>query len=153
VTIHLVRHAHAGKRSEWPDDDLLRPLSERGWAQANHVRKVLDETPVGRIVSSPFVRCLQTVEPLAESLDLTIEQCDALAENAHGDPAYALLLELDAVDGVACSHGDVIPALLRRLVADGMFVDGPLLDQKGSMWIVELREGRPFRGRYVPPDI
>ena len=108
---------------------------------------------IGRIVSSPSVRCLQTIEPLAEQFGLAVEVSDAFAEGADGEEAYRILRELDADDGVACSHGDVIPLLLRRLVADGMETDGPLIDRKGSMWIIETRDGRPFRGRYTnPPD-
>jgi phosphohistidine phosphatase SixA len=151
VTIHLMRHAHAGKRSEWTGDDQMRPLSSRGLAQAIHLRDVIGDAPVGRIVSSPFVRCIQTVDPLAAHLGLMIEEHKVFSEGMGGDEAYRLLLDLDEVDGVVCSHGDVIPSLLRRLVADGMDTDGPLIDQKGSIWMIELRNGHPFRGRYVPP--
>ena len=146
-----MRHAHAGKRSEWVDADHLRPLSDRGRHQALSLADVVGDVVVGRIVSSPYVRCVETVEPLAEKFELAIEASNLLAEGANGGDAYALLLELDEHDGVACSHGDVIPALLRRLVADGMDADGPLIDQKGSTWVVEMRDGRPFRGRYVKP--
>lgn len=151
MTIFLIRHAHAGKRSEWNDADRLRPLSERGRLQSLSLPEVIGDIVLGRIVSSPYVRCMQTVAPLATKFELPVELSDALAEGAGGEEAYALLLELDAHDGAVCSHGDVIPDLLRRLVADGMDTDGPLIDQKGSTWIIEMREGRPFRGRYVKP--
>ena len=151
MTIFLTRHAHAGKRSEWTTDDRLRPLSKRGKSQADALTSVVGELVVGRILSSPYVRCVQTMEPLAEKFELNIAESDAFAEGANGNEAYQLLLELDEHDGIACSHGDVIPDLLRRLVADGMDTDGPLIDQKGSTWVIELRNGRPFHGRYVPP--
>lgn len=151
MTIFLLRHAHAGKRSEWTTDDSLRPLSDRGLDQSRALTGVVGDLVVGRIVSSPFVRCMQTVQPLAEKFELTVEPSSAFAEGADIDHAYRLLLELDDVDGVACSHGDIIPHLLRRLVADGMDTDGPLIDQKGSAWIIEMRDQRPFLGRYVPP--
>lgn len=152
MTIHLTRHANAGKRSEWTSDDRLRPLSKRGWRQATALIEVVGTAPVGRIISSPYVRCVQTMEPLAEHLTITVEADEAFAEGADIDRAYEILLSLDEVDGVACSHGDLIPHLLRRCVADGMDADGPLIDQKGSTWIIETRNGRPFRGRYVPPE-
>jgi 8-oxo-dGTP diphosphatase len=144
VTIFLIRHAHAGKRSEWTADDRLRPLSQRGVAQSQLLTEVVGDLVIG---------CMQTVEPLAEKYQLSIEESDAFAEGADGDAAYRLLLDLDAHDGVACSHGDVIPDLLQRLVADGMETDGPLLDHKGSAWIIELRNGRPFHGRYVRSSV
>ena len=151
MTILLSRHAHAGKRSEWVGDDRLRPLSERGLAQSIGIRDHFAELPIGRIVSSPYIRCIQTMEPIAELLGLSVEVRDELAEEADADAAYALLLELDAVDGLACSHGDMIPLMLRRLVAEGMDTDGPLVDQKGSTWVIDLRDGHPRHGRYVAP--
>lgn len=149
MTIFLLRHAHAGKRSEWTGDDRLRPLSERGLEQAQLLIDVVGEHVVGRIVSSPYLRCTQTVSPIAERFHLEVEISETLAEGADPEAAYRHLLELDQYDGVACSHGDVIPELLRKLVADGMDTDGPLLDHKGSAWIIEVQNGRPIRGRYV----
>ena len=151
MTIFLTRHAHAGKRSEGATDDRLRPLSERGTKQSEALVEVVGDLVVGRIVSSPYVRCMQTMEPLAVKFDLIVEPSDLIAEGALIDDAYQLLLELESKDGVLCSHGDVIPHLLRRLVADGMDTDGPLIDQKGSTWVIEFQNGRPFHGRYVPP--
>jgi 8-oxo-dGTP diphosphatase len=151
VTIFLVRHAHAGKRSEWDGDDTVRPVSERGAAQSAAILEKLRGRPVKRVVSSPFLRCVQTVQPLAESAGVRVEADARLAEGAATDAALELLLELDGDDGVACSHGDVIPALLRRLVAMGMKVDGPLLDQKGSVWTIHVKDGSPTKGRYTPP--
>ncbi len=151
MTIFLIRHAHAGRRSEWQGADDLRPLSDRGRIQAQSLIDAIGDVVVGRVVSSPSVRCLQTIEPIALQFGLDTEVSEAFAEGADGDEAYRILLELDAHDGVVCSHGDVIPDLLRRLVSAGMDTDGPLIDRKGSIWIIEMREGRPFRGRYVDP--
>ena len=151
MTIFLVRHAHAGKRSEWDGDDTARPISARGAAQTKAVTSLLSRRPVRRVVSSPYVRCVQTVEPLAEAAGLSVEVDDRLTEGADADAAFELLVELDGVHGVACTHGDLIPQLLRRLVAMGMAVDGPLLDQKGSVWTIHMKNGVPTKGRYTPP--
>jgi len=151
VTIFLVRHAHAGKRAEWKGDDATRPISERGAAQSATIAAILVERSVGRIVSSPYVRCMQTVEPLGAALEVGVEPDARLAEGADVDEALELLLALDDVDGVACSHGDLIPALLRRLVAMGMKIDGPVLDQKGSLWTIHTNGGAPSKGHYTPP--
>ena len=40
----------------------------------------LVDTPVGRVISSPYVRCIQTVEPLAAAMGLVVESSDAFAE-------------------------------------------------------------------------
>ena len=60
------------------------------------------------VVSSPAVRCVQTVEPLAAALGLEVELDDRLAEG--GGSSARVLLEEDGV--VACTHGDVIFELL-----------------------------------------
>lgn len=151
VPIHLVRHAHAGRRSQWDGDDRERPLSDRGEAQAGWLADLLSTAPATKILSSPYARCVQTVEPLASRLGVEIETAAALAEGADVDTALALVLGLDPHHGIACSHGDLIPQILRRLKADGMDVDGPLLDQKGSVWVLDIKNGRVRRGRYVPP--
>jgi phosphohistidine phosphatase SixA len=153
VTIFLVRHAHAGKRADWDGDDSARPLSERGQAQTAAITDLLDGRSVGRVVSSPYVRCVQTVEPLAAAAGVAVDIDERLAEGSATDAAFELLLELDGAQGVACTHGDLIPLLLRRLVAMGMEVDGPLLDQKGSVWTIHTRAGVPTRGRYTPPPV
>lgn len=151
MTIHLVRHAHAGKRSEWDGDDQQRPLSPRGEAQVEGLVAWLASQPLGTVRSSPYLRCVQTVEPLAAKLGVEVEHDERLAEGGDPDEALAALLELVEGGGVVCSHGDLIPVVLERLVDGGMRVEGPLLDQKGSTWVLETERGRVVRGRYVPP--
>lgn len=150
MAIFLVRHAHAGKRSEWDGDDTKRPLSDRGIDQAKGIASLLAEEGVRRIVSSPYLRCTQTVEPLAQS-DVVLELDERLAEGADVDAALDLIMALDPDHGVACSHGDVIPLVLDRLIALGMAVDGPLLHQKGSVWTIETNGGHAVRATYTPP--
>ena len=151
MTIFLTRHAHAGKRSLWTGDDRLRPLSERGVAQADGLATRLGPEHPQRFVSSPYLRCMQTLEPLAALRAGTVIAAEELAEGAELGAALELLLSLDASNGVACSHGDLIPPLLRALRDLGMEVEGPLLDQKGSLWVIETVDGRPIRGTYHPP--
>lgn len=109
MSVLLLRHARAGERAAWTGDDRLRPLDERGLRQALALRD-LAQRAIGRIVSSPYRRCVETVEPLAEALGIPIELDDRLAEGASTQLALALLGELDG--GLACTHGDVIEAVL-----------------------------------------
>jgi phosphohistidine phosphatase SixA len=109
VSVLLLRHARAGERAAWTGDDTLRPLDDRGLRQALALRD-LAQRAIGRIVSSPYRRCVETVEPLAEALGIPIELDDRLAEGASPQLALALLAELDG--GLACTHGDVIEAVL-----------------------------------------
>ena len=65
MCVILLRHASAGDRAEWQGDDVVRPLDKRGHKQALALREALLARGVRRSVSSPYVRCVQTVEPLA----------------------------------------------------------------------------------------
>ena len=56
-------------------------------------------------------------------------------------------------DGQAfCAHGDLIPQVMEHLVGEGMRAQAPQRCQKGSVWEIELRDGRPFKARYHPPE-
>ncbi|HEV7640069.1 MAG TPA: phosphoglycerate mutase family protein [Gaiellaceae bacterium] len=106
----LLRHASAGDRDKWAGDDRLRLLDEHGRQQALMLRDLLRHQPITRIVSSPYIRCVATVEPLAGALSIEIELDTRLAEGTPAELAQALLEQLDG--GLACTHGDVIEAML-----------------------------------------
>lgn len=115
MTSVLLRHASAGHRLDWKHDDHLRPLDARGLRQSADLVELLRPFAVRRIVSSPYVRCVQTVEPLAAALGLPVEQDDRLEEGAGA--ASAALLREDGV--VCCTHGDIVEALLGRGLKKG----------------------------------
>ncbi len=73
MALLLVRHANAGRRSAYKGDDRLRPLSPRGRARASELVPLLAPYRPQRILSSPYVRCCETVQPLAEALGLPVE--------------------------------------------------------------------------------
>ncbi len=147
----LVRHAHAGDKRRWQASDTLRPLSAAGQAEAAGLLVRLEDYPVGRILSSPTVRCQQTVQPLALDRLLGIEALPALGVAADLVVVLALLGDLQAQDAVVCTHGEVIGQVLVRLVADGLVVDQPLVWPKGSTWLLDSADGRFAIGRYLPP--
>jgi 8-oxo-dGTP diphosphatase len=105
VTIVLLRHAWAGDGASWSRDDTRRPLDDRGHDQALALVDRLRPYAVRRIVSSPFLRCVQTVEPLATARGLPVEPCDELAEGRQERDGLALLRSLAGEDVVACTHG------------------------------------------------
>lgn len=141
MAIHLVRHAKAGSRPHWRQPDDLRPLSDGGLLQATTIAETLLSRDVARIASSRYLRCVQTVEPLADKLGLEIEIHPALAEEADIDRTWALL-EASAASGretVLCSHGNIIPPLLDRLRRGGLdLVAEDWSCHKGSIWTVEV---------------
>ena len=115
MTSVLLRHASAGHRFDWEHDDHLRPLDARGRSQSDVLVGLLQPFGVRRVLSSPYVRCVQTVEPLVAALGVQLEQDGRLAEG-EGASAAALLRE----DGVVCcTHGDIVEALVGRGLKKG----------------------------------
>ena len=149
MVLLVVRHAHAGERAGWTQEDRLRPLSEKGRRQAAALTDVLAEHRPARILSSPSVRCMTTLEPLADRLGLEVEEDKRLYEGA-SDAEVASLLD-EVADAAVCSHGDVIPLLLRRLVDAGMRPKQGLRWAKASTWVVDRDGDRWGAGTYVPP--
>jgi 8-oxo-dGTP diphosphatase len=153
-TIHLIRHAKAKNRLTWEEPDHLRPLTKRGRREALAIAARLGEEPLARLVSSPFVRCLQTLEPLAVALDLPIETTDAFAEGTGADIAADLLLSLAGKDPIACcTHGDVVFEVVDLVSSSGVPLDGPRAAPVASTWVLEVEDKRFVGGRYVeqPP--
>src|SRR5215207_3796452 len=66
--VYLIRHAHSAYS---PDE--MRELSPSGHAAAKHVAELLEGRAVSRIVSSPYTRAIQTVQPLADRLGVAVE--------------------------------------------------------------------------------
>lgn len=149
-TLYVVRHAKAGDREAWTEDDRLRPLTKRGRRQAEGLVPLFRRLRVNRVVTSPYLRCSQTVRPLALDRGLAVEFSDALAEGAATSDALALL-ESSPDGSVLCTHGDVLLALIGRLTAEGMRLDGSAGWKKGSTWVLERRLGRFTSARYVAP--
>ena len=109
--ILLIRHASAGQRAEWEGDDRLRPLDERGRRQARALVEALAGYEVERILSSPYLRCVQTVESLAEARGLTVEHAPELGEDRQDVDAAPLLRSLAGSPVAVCTHGGVERAL------------------------------------------
>lgn len=151
--LYLVRHAKAGNRSEWNGDDSTRPLTGKGRRQAIAIAQRLTQLGVGSVLSSPAVRCVQTVEPLANSLGGKVELRDELAEGAGFERAITLLTSLP--DGsVLCSHGDVIPETIDALVRRGCTIVGEPDWRKASVWQLQRdNDGRIATATAWPPPM
>ena len=148
--IFLVRHAKAGDRAAWTEDDRLRPLSKKGRRQAEALVDTFRGTELARVISSPYVRCQQTVRPLALDRGLSLESDDRLGEGAPLAGLLTLFEEIAGIGAVLCAHGDLIPEAVASLGALGVPVD-PGSSKKGSTWVLERGSGIVVRARYLPP--
>ena len=131
MTVLLVRHAVAKARSRWREDDDLRPLTARGRTQAEGlVRQLAPYRHITDVRSSPSIRCIETITPLANKRGLDIVTDKALAEG-NGSRAVHLVRRLlhARVNAVLCSHGDVIPEVVEALGFDCEW------NAKGSTWV------------------
>jgi broad specificity phosphatase PhoE len=123
VSLLLIRHARAGHRDAWEGDDRVRPVDERGRAQSDGLIEALAPFRIDRIVSSPYLRCVQTVEPLAEALGLEIELDEQLGASRL-DEVREVLERLRGENVAVCTHGD-LPWL------------GDRTFKKGATWVVD----------------
>lgn len=105
MTLLLIRHASAGDRDKWVGDDLPRPLDARGRSQASRLPELVGDYEIARVLSSPAVRCVQTVEPLARSRGLDIEVREELGEEQQGEAGAELVRSLVGEHAALCVHG------------------------------------------------
>ena len=150
MTLLLVRHGSAGDPYQWSGDDSERPLDANGHAQAdclaNLVEGMCGNRPLVEIRSSRAVRCLQTVGPLAARRDLPVTVDDALFEGgstAASELVRQLATTSDASQRVMvlCSHSDVIPEVVRDVVADGAGLSGGRGCAYASVWELTVTNG------------
>jgi len=108
IPLILLRHASAGHKADWPGDDRGRPLDEGGAADARALAELLTcFAPVARVISSPALRCTDTVRPYAAAFGGTVETDACLAPYGHTD-------DFSSRTGLACA----LRRLLSGVVAD-----------------------------------
>lgn len=126
AVLTMVRHASAFQRGNWTGPDTARPLDPTGRAQAVALAPLLAVVRPQRLVSASALRCIQTLDPLAELLDLPIEVDSCFDEPKPGQDAEenalsaaARLVELAATGKrtAICSQGKVMPGALDRLAS------------------------------------
>ena len=149
-TFYVVRHAKAGSRGHWTGDDRKRPLSKKGVKQAEELVEILEPFPITAISSSPYVRCIQTVEPLARATRIAIKPTNSLAEG-RGLGGLAELFGDPKLDQVVLStHGDIVWELVEDLVNRHIIKAGDGGFEKGSTWVLEVDDHEPVKARYIP---
>ena len=156
MPLFLVRHAKAGKRSKWledpanDNDDRKRPLDDKGILQAAALADRLTDFAPTLLLSSPFMRCIQTLEPLGSNISVIVTPDERLAEDNPFEPILKLL-ESCPDNAVLCSHGDMIPMVTDALERRGMLVTGMRDSRKASVWVLERQNGVIVRGHAWPP--
>ncbi len=102
--LHLLRHAHAGDSTTWDGPDAVRPLSDKGRAQADRLGHFLADLGFAPdvVITSPLVRAVQTAEIVSALLGASLAIDDRL-----GGP-----LDVRTVDAILAGHGDPLQPVL-----------------------------------------
>jgi 8-oxo-dGTP diphosphatase len=149
-TFFFVRHAKAGSRGHWQGDDRARPLSKKGKKQAEGLIDVMKPFKISAIYSSPYLRCVQTVEPLAREREMDIEETPTLAEGRGLRGAFEFMSDPKLDNAVLSTHGDLVWELVEDLVRRRVIRAGTGGYDKGSTWMVEVEDEEPVRARFIP---
>jgi len=147
--IYLVRHAHAGRRTKAPEDHL-RALSKKGKRESQALAAWLAPQAGARVLSSPYVRCVETVAPIAAKGGRKTLIRTELSEAASLERLMRLIAR--AHDGtIMCTHGDMLKAVIAQLASDGTTIDGDACWEKGSAWALAPGRRGFRRAVAIPP--
>jgi 2,3-bisphosphoglycerate-dependent phosphoglycerate mutase len=81
LRILLVRHADPVKPSPLHANEYTRPLTTEGARDALQLVEILQDFEIDAAYSSPYLRAIQTLEPLAQTRDLQIQTIEDLREH------------------------------------------------------------------------
>ncbi|KMM36873.1 histidine phosphatase family protein [Guptibacillus hwajinpoensis] len=74
--IYLVRHAH----STYTSDEYGRELSQKGREDQERLTNVMKNVTIDAVLSSPYMRAVQTVQGIADNNDLDIQLIEEFKE-------------------------------------------------------------------------
>jgi 8-oxo-(d)GTP phosphatase len=145
-TLIIVRHTKALERGDWDAEDSKRTLDERGITQSEQLIQHLEPFGIDEIYSSNYIRCVQTVTPLAQSRGLKITEIPNLNEaNFEFDPeraiSFANAVKQDEKNILICSHNPVIPTMLRGILNTKLKNKDLIKLEPGDAWIVHRVRG------------
>lgn len=153
-----LRHAKATGRGDWRKADTLRPLTRIGTSQAAAVAPTLLAWHPERVLTSPAVRCRQTVEPLTKAMKRKAKTVEGLSQDAWDAGTGTVRETVDEQvragrTTVLCSHGPVLPEILADITeatgSEPAAAGREIADLKvGGFWVVHLSRSRTA-GRIV----
>lgn len=122
----VLRHAKATLRADWKGEEAKRPLLPEGKDQAKQLVALLTAFNPKRLVTSPWKRCFDTVQPFAKTANRTLIERHQLTELGNKKkPARTLDVVMDMLGtsktGLLCSHRPALPSVLKPFaaIADG----------------------------------
>lgn len=147
----MVRHAKAGDREAWTGDDRQRPLTKKGFEQAEKLVQLLDVHRISSVFSSPYLRCMQTVEPLARARKLELKESPSLVEGSGLEGLGEFFGDRSLGESVLSTHGDIVEELVQDLLGREVIRPGYGGTEKGCTWVLDVDEhGVAERARHIP---
>lgn len=151
--LYVVHHGNAGVRSKWKGPDKKRPLTDKGREQANLLADFMARHPVTEIRSSPSLRCVQMVEPLAKRLAIEVTVNKKLRETTTVESIRKYLRSFGPGAVVLATHKDWIGPLIKDLDARGVPLRGSRQWPKGSIWVLDLVDGKVRAGYFAGKSV
>lgn len=146
----VIRHTKAKPRSTWAGAEGERSLAATGKRQALAAGRLMEAWGPEKLISSPWVRCMQTLYPYAKNQGLPIKEKRALTEaaNERSPKAAAKIVEslFDKYDKpvALCTHRPVLPTILGVLtprlplsLSRHLPTEDPYL-KPGEMWVLQV---------------
>ncbi len=144
MRLYVVRHALAGHFGDprWPDDSQ-RPLTDEGRSRfACLAAKLVEEGLRPQMVlTSPYVRCVQTAELLVEALERTpsLMALDALMPGSDAEAALTVTRQFTSDEIAWVGHAPDVSHLVAWLVSDP--TQSPQKFSKGSVAAIRFPGG------------
>jgi 8-oxo-dGTP diphosphatase len=157
-TVLIVRHGTAGRKKRYKGDDRNRPLDKHGRAQAELLVGQLMAFGPTTLYAADRLRCVQTIEPLADELGLSIAVESSLTEEAYSDnrkKARQRVMAIAKDSGVPAisSQGKVIPDLIQWWCARDHVRPAKSRNGKGSTWVLSLYDGKLIAADHIPSPL
>jgi len=119
----LLRHAQATPRADWKGQEAKRPLLPEGKQQAKRLVSLLSAFGPKRLVTSPWKRCEQTIEPYAKAGKKKIIERSQLTELSSKLSPRKTKVAVEALfdqskSALLCSHRPALPTITQTLAAN-----------------------------------
>jgi phosphohistidine phosphatase len=142
MLLYLVRHAYAGERNDprYPDDSA-RPVTKKGRKQFDKLVKALVKRDVKPAVigTSPYVRCVETAEVLADRLDNRIapQHVDAFAPGCQGSDVVEWCRQFGVQDVAVVGHAPDVDTIAAEFLGAA---DESIHLAKGAIAAIEFTD-------------
>ena len=117
----LVRHGKAEPRKQWTGTDDKRPITPRGASMAYSLDRELACYNPTRLITSPWLRCQETLQVLSWQTERPMEHINALTEDAFAEhPAVSWLAFREQITQTLNSR-ETTAICMHRPVIGGMY--------------------------------